>query len=93
MSWVMDGAPLRAMRTTPTIATTASSEKRVRFDFSMLPLWLPMANNLATVYVSSVVIEEIKQIVKLSEIMKYVKPVDLPLPRVGAFARLLDPNL
>ena len=70
MLWVMDGAPLRAMPTTPTTATTASSGKRVRCNVSMLLPWLHMANNLATVYVSSVVIEEIKRIVKLSEIMK-----------------------
>jgi len=66
--WVMAALLRRVMPTTLTIAMTPWSEKRVCEETHFLSrAWLTV-----TVCVSSLMIEEIKRIIKDSEILKYV---------------------
>jgi hypothetical protein len=69
-----DGAPPPAMPTTPTTAMIVSSGKRVRYpcppghlEAFVIPMWLTWG---PIVCVSSLVVDEIKRIIKSSEIMK-----------------------
>lgn len=67
----MAAARLPVTQTTPTTATTRSSEKRVRSFFLYRPALL-----IDLVCVSDVLVAEIKRIVKDSEILKYVSSYD-----------------
>jgi hypothetical protein len=67
----MEGARLLDMRTIPTIEMIPSFEKRVGERFSDPPSNLTDMGFLS-VCVSSLMVDEIKRIIKTSEIMKYL---------------------
>lgn len=70
----MEEAHLPDTRTTPTIETIPSFAKRVRSRNSHLKPTLA-DHSSPIVCVSSLMVEEIKRIIKTSEIMKYVATV------------------
>jgi hypothetical protein len=74
----MEGARLLDMRTIPTIEMIPSSEKRVRQLFHA-PYRIGLTWDSLPVCVSSLMVDEIKRIIKTSEIMKYISRNPKPL--------------
>jgi hypothetical protein len=83
----MEEARLHDMRIIPTIETIPLSGKKVRQLFTHSWLTLGLTWNFLPVCVSSLMVDEIKRIIKTSEIMKYIsrnpKPFSVLTVRQG----------